>query len=183
MQPVRSSLCFVMVWYQSILSLFLTHWSRDKMAAISQTIFSNAFFRMKMFVPWVRIGNIPALVQITAWYRPGTSHYLNQWWLVYWRIYASLCFNVLTIRHWPRHTWWRNQMETFVTLLAFVNGILGSPMDSHHKGQWRGALIFSLICAWINGWVSNRDDGDLKRHRARYGVTELNLAIFSLPIK
>ena len=22
--------------------------------------------------------------------------------------------------------------------------------------QWRGALMFSLICAWINGWINNR---------------------------
>ena len=28
-------------------------------------------------------------------------------------------------------------------------------MDSHHKGQWRVALMFSLICAWTNGWPNN----------------------------
>ena len=39
-----------------------------------------------------------------------------------------------------------------------------------HKGQWRGALIFSLICAWINGWVNNRETDDLRRHRAHYDV-------------
>ena len=22
----------------------------------------------------------------------------------------------------------------------------------YHEGQWRGALMFSLICVWINGW-------------------------------
>ena len=35
-----------------------------------------------------------------------------------------------------------------------------STVDSPYKGQWRGALIFSLICAWTNGWISvhrNRD--------------------------
>ena len=35
----------------------------------------------------------------------------------------------------------------------FVRGIRRSPVNSPHKGQWRGALVFSLICAWINGWV------------------------------
>ena len=35
----------------------------------------------------------------------------------------------------------------------FVRGIHRSPLNSQHKGQWRRALIFSLICAWINGWV------------------------------
>ena len=31
--------------------------------------------------------------------------------------------------------------------------------------------MFSFICAWINGWVNNRDAGDLRRHRAHYDVT------------
>ena len=39
-----------------------------------------------------------------------------------------------------------------------------------HKGQWRGALIFSLIYAWTNGWANNRDADDLWRHRAHYDV-------------
>ena len=34
----------------------------------------------------------------------------------------------------------------------------------------RGALMFSLICSWINGWVNNREAGDLRRHRAHYVV-------------
>ena len=43
-------------------------------------------------------------------------------------------------------------------------------MNSPHKGQWRGALMFSLICVWINGWVNNREAGDLRRHRTHYDV-------------
>ena len=30
--------------------------------------------------------------------------------------------------------------------------------------------MFSLIYAWINGWVNNREAGDLRRHRAHYDV-------------
>ena len=56
-------------------------------------------------------------------------------------------------RHWP-----------------FVRGIHWSPVNSTHKGQWRGAL-FSLLCAWTNCKVNNRDAGDLTRHCAQYGVT------------
>ena len=48
-------------------------------------------------------------------------------------------------------------------------------MNSPHKGQQHGALIFSLICAWINYWVNNREDGDLRRHRAYYDVTAMSL--------
>ena len=34
-----------------------------------------------------------------------------------------------------------------------------------------GALIFSLICVWINGWVNIREAGDLRRYRAHYDVS------------
>ena len=47
----------------------------------------------------------------------------------------------------------------------------GHRLNSPHNGQWRGALMFSLIWAWINGWANNRDAGDLRSHRANYDVT------------
>ena len=34
--------------------------------------------------------------------------------------------------------------------------------------------MFSLIWAWINGWVNNREAGDLRRYRAHYDVTVMN---------
>ena len=67
-------------------------------------------------------------------------------------------------------TWWRHQMETFSALLAFVRVIHRPPVNSPLKGQWRRVLMFSLICAWMNGWVNNRETGDLRRHRAHYDV-------------
>ena len=56
-----------------------------------------------------------------------------------------------------------------------VREIRRSPVNSPHKGQWRRALIFSLICAWINGWVNNRKAGDLRHHRAHHDVTVMVL--------
>ena len=53
-------------------------------------------------------------------------------------------------------------METFSTLLALCVG------NSPHKGQWRGALMFSLIYAWTNGWIHIWNAGELRRHRAQY---------------
>ena len=53
----------------------------------------------------------------------------------------------------------------------FVLGIHRSPVNSPHKGQWRGALMFSLIYVWISGWVNNREAGNLRRHLAHYDVT------------
>ena len=44
----------------------------------------------------------------------------------------------------------------------FVRGIHWSPVDSPNKGQWRRALMFSLIYAWTNGWANNRGAGDLR---------------------
>ena len=39
----------------------------------------------------------------------------------------------------------------------FVQEIHWSPVNSPHKGQWRGALMFSLICAWTKCWINNQD--------------------------
>ena len=49
------------------------------------------------FVPQGSINNIPSLVQIMAWRRPGNKPLSESKWLVYRRIYASLGFNELTI--------------------------------------------------------------------------------------
>ena len=57
----------------------------------------------------------------------------------------------------------------------FVQGIHRSPVNSPHKGQWRRALVFSLICVWINGWVNNREAGYLRRYRAHYDDTVMGL--------
>ena len=59
---------------------------------------------------------------------------------------------------------------TFLRYWPFVRGILRSPVNSPHKSQWRGALMFSLICVWTKGWANNRDAGDLRRHPAHYDV-------------
>ena len=60
--------------------------------------------------------------------------------------------------------------KRFPRYWPFVRGIHRSPVNSPHKCQWRGALMLTLICAWIHGWVNNRGAGDLRRHRAHYDV-------------
>ena len=65
--------------------------------------------------------------------------------------------DVIKWKHFPRY--W-----------PFVRGIHWSTLNSPHKGQWRGALMFSLIYSWINGGVNNREAGDLRYHRAHYDV-------------
>ena len=96
--------------------------------------------------------------------------------------------------------WWRHKMETFSALLAICAGNSPVPgefppqrpvtrsfdvyfdlrpdkrlskqslVNSPQKGRWRGAFTISLICTWTNGWVSNREAGDLSCHRAPYDV-------------
>ena len=66
--------------------------------------------------------------------------------------------DVIKWKHFPRY--W-----------PFVRRIHRSPVNSPQKGQWRGALMFSLICVWINDWVNNGEAGDLRGYRIHYDVT------------
>ena len=78
-------------------------------------------------------------------------------------------------------------METFSALLALCAGNSPVPVNSPHKRQWRGALMFSLICAWINDWVNNREAGDLRRHHydvivmCRYNTIDYNMILHTAP--
>ena len=81
-----------------------------------------------------------------------------------------------------------NHIETEYNVMRFIykisrkqkwmRGIHRLPVNSPRKGQWRGALMFSLICAWINGWVNNHEAGDLRRHHAHYDVTIIHYDCF-----
>ena len=70
--------------------------------------------------------------------------------------------DVIKWKHFPRY--W-----------PFVRGIHQSPVNSPHKGQWRGALMFPLICVWTNTWANNGDAGDLRRYRAHHYVIVMNI--------
>ena len=77
------------------------------MAASFLTTFSNVFSWLKNVIISIKISlkfvlkgsinNIPTLVQIMAWHRPGDKPLSEQWWLDYQRIYASLGLNELTM--------------------------------------------------------------------------------------
>ena len=77
------------------------------------------------------------------------------------------CFHDANIKwkHFPRY--W-----------PFVRGIHRSPGNSPHNGQWCGALMFPLICAWTSGWINNRDTGDLRRHRSHYDFTVMQIMAY-----
>ena len=65
-------------------------------------------------------------------------------------------------------------METFSTLLTICAGIHRHRWIPLTKGSGGGALMFSLIYAWINDWVNNREAADLRRHRAHYDITVMS---------
>ena len=104
---------------------------------------------------WVKNINIPQMV-----------------WVTYGKLTTCPC----AIPHGLKmrlndQSWRRRQMETFSALLALCVG--NSPITGEfpsHKGQWRGAFMFSFISVWINGWVNNRKAGDLRRNRDDYDV-------------
>ena len=62
------------------------------------------------------------------------------------------------------------KLEHFPRYWPFEREIHRSQLNSHHKGQWRGALMLSLICNWIDSWTNNGEAGDLRCHRAHYDV-------------
>ena len=74
-------------------------------------------------------------------------------------------------RWWSINIWWRHQMETFSASLALCEGNPPVTGGSPNKIQWRGALMLSLICTWINGWVNNREADDLRCYRAHCDIT------------
>ena len=73
--------------------------------------------------------------------------------------------------------------KRFPRYWPFVQGIHRSPVNSTHKGQWRRALMFSLICAWINSWLNNREAGDLRSHRAHYDVIVMLMNFHQISLK
>ena len=138
------------------------------------------------------------LVQIMAWCHQETSHYMNQCWersltvpelkCPQWHFNIKIGIPILNIQfdiyNGETYTWKDEnrslsqvihdgaiKCKHFPRYWPFVRGIPRSLVNSPHKGQWCRALMFSLICAWINGWVNNLEAGDLRCHHAHYDIT------------
>ena len=92
-------------------------------------------------------GVYPSALWCSLWQHVSRSWHVDE-------IYGEPIFHddVMKWKHFPRY--W-----------PFVRGIHRSPVNSPH-----GALMFSLTCVWINGWVNNREAGDLRPIRAHYDV-------------
>ena len=81
-----------------------------------------------------------------------------------------ICMNSETVsnKSSPSNSWWSHQMETFSAILAICAGIHQGPLAQRPVTR---SFDVSLICAWLKGWVNNREAGDLIRHRAHYDFT------------
>ena len=151
------------------------------MADTFHMVFPNAFSCQKIYKFRLRFHrSLFSMVHLTIsqhWSRQClgigqvTSLYLNQWWLMYWRMCASLGLNELNFSIYYTvgsvvlqccaawilryikthlsmtiHSWWRHQMETFSALLAICAG--NSPVTGEFPAQrpvtWSFDVFFDL---------------------------------------
>ena len=131
----------------------LTHWGRDKITAISQTIFSYAFslkenvwISIKIslkFVPNVRINKIPALVQIMAWRRPGSKP-----------LSGPMMVNLLIyMRHWESMSWYNQNKTTQTMPCGSFKAYAGTCSQFIFLMEKSVCAIHSYDCA--SGWFRN----------------------------
>ena len=97
----------------------------------------------------------------------GQAHIV--WWLSYCQVEEKI-----SVEPWEAMV-----MSSNGNIFAFVQGIHRSPVNSPHKSQWCGTLMFSLIFAWINDWVNNCEAGDLRCHLAHYDITVMIMGCWS----
>ena len=105
----------------------------------------------------------PCIIQLNTWNALEIIQpYLTHNWCCWSGRLTAFLSNRITV--FPIHDdviKWKN----FPRYWSFVRKVHRSWENSPHKGQWGGTLMFSLICARINGWINNREAGDLRRHR------------------
>ena len=88
---------------------------------------------------------------------PDSTNPLHETLLTYSRWGLESKFHINSFRYQSLKFVWKLHDDVikwkhFPRSRPFVWGIQWSPVNSPHKGQWRGALMFSLISARINGW-------------------------------
>ena len=176
MKSVRTEGCHVVLFREFVGTACRTYGQSNTTnpTLINVTLVSN---------PRRYIGNLNASFGLSDHHnimwptRPlGDLHQNNSRGKIFYRSYKH--FNECDFTHdIAMASWWRHQMETFSALLAICAGNSPVPVNSPHKGQWRGALMFSLICARINDWVNNREAGDLRRYRGHYDVIVMSFHV------
>ena len=119
--------------------------------------YHNVFYRRWHENEWCCIIGVANVTVTTVyWYNTLTKHSL----FPAYQLYVGDIYHDDVIRRKTKSHYW-----------PFIRGFHRWPVNSPHKGQWHGALMFPLIYAWTNSWANNWDTGDLRRHRAHCDVT------------
>ena len=133
------------------------------------------WFKMTSFPLW-RHCNDQVICSTPQWFGVSSLGISKLWVLcsidigVLWLLMTWCSLEAVLWHYWrsvPHHQQYHDDVikwKQFPRYWPSVRGIHRSPVNSPHKGQWRGALMFSLICARINGWVNNPEAGYLRRH-------------------
>ena len=124
---------------------------------------------------WCRAGQNPSPVD-AVWRHWASMNYRNTWTII---LDVTLSNN--GIKYISHHDKMATISQTTLSssfpwvMMTSSNGNISALLESAdvspHKGQWHGALMYSLIWAWTNGRANQRDAGHLRRHRAHCGVT------------
>ena len=112
----------------------LAHWGRDKMAAILLTTFflnENVYIWLKIslkFVPKFWINNMPALVQIPAWPRPGDKPLSGP---IMFSLLTHLCVTRPQRFNWvaPESCWSKLIIFYFLILSWYIKHFLRNSSD------------------------------------------------------
>ena len=118
------------------------------------------FFVLRIFVS---ANGIIFVVMILVPKASQARVYLQQTWTYAEEVYTSRIEMEMEMDHDDVIKW-----RHFPRCWPFVQGIHRSPVNSPHKGQYRGAFMFSFI------WVKNHEAGELGRHRAHYDFTVMS---------
>ena len=118
--------------------------------------------------PFINLGEIDRYLTTTKHNKARTVN------IIYGMYFMSMRNLIVTGFH--------DQMETFPRYWPFVRGIHRLSVNSPHKCQWRGALMFSLIYSWMNGLANTHEAGDLRHHRVHYDVTVMSLLLGQLKL-
>ena len=146
--------CLENIWIEKLKVLRLYQWDTMNFSLESQETMSH----------WHRISPKTEFCIFYQYVNYKEDAFQMIDWKCIYNLMLTMHDDVIKWKHFPRY--W-----------PFVRGIHWSPVNSPHKGQWRGAFMINLICARINGWVNNCEAGDLRRYRAHYDVIVMGIAI------
>ena len=129
---------------------------------ISEQSLKMPFYKISLAITFVKLlAHIPGLGRVRV--LKCCSKCVYNVHLFIWSLFqrASCCLTIVCIRIFKTFYFMMTSSNEniFPRYWPFVRGIHWLPVNSPHKGHWRGALMFSLISARINDWVNKQSWG------------------------